>query len=103
MQDDRPHVPMPFSEVVSIQDAAEIARVSGETVRRWAGRYRIGRQHRGEWQWQISLPGTPDGDEPQGRDHHALETFRAGNRAAPEVAEYLDRAKSIKAARQMNQ
>lgn len=74
-------------EATTLKEAAAIARVSPETVRRWCSRYGIGRQIERGASWRVSKPGllmVCRGDE------RALTAFFKGDRSSPAVSRYLD-------------
>ncbi|MBX3598581.1 MAG: hypothetical protein KF874_13505 [Rhizobiaceae bacterium] len=90
-------VPMRPGETISVREAARIAGRSDETVRRWADKFGIGRQFRGEgwraWKYSISAPALRmilDEDWP------ALESFRAGDRSSALVARFLQSAPEMR-------
>lgn len=84
-------VPLPYSDIVSVTEAASYAGVSGETIRRWCQRFGIGRQFRGngwrEWRWQVSRPALR---MVVTRDWEALEAFRCGDRTSPLVSRHFE-------------
>lgn len=78
-------VPFDRREAMSLHAAAEIAGLSTETVRRWAGAHDLGRRVGGQWfvsrlAFRMFLDG----------DHAALRAYHTGQRNDPRVARYLD-------------
>lgn len=84
-----PRVLIPFDrrEALSLREAAAVAGRSVETVRRWCALNDIGRRIGGRW--AVSHPALLmllDGDR------EALKAYLAGERDAPAVRAYFDRA-----------
>jgi hypothetical protein len=83
-----PQVLRPFhrSELLSIANAANVARKSKRTVRDWCHLHDIGRRIAGQWAVsRVALGMFLDGDK------LALEAYRAGDRTSPTVTEYFAR------------
>lgn len=84
---DRPLVLVPFvrTEAMTIQNAAGVAGVTPETVRRWAIEHDLGRIVGGRWMisraaFRMYLDG----------DRSALSAYHAGRREDPAVRAYLE-------------
>jgi hypothetical protein len=83
-----PLVLMPFhrSEVLSIAEAAHIARRSVRTLRGWCLLHDIGRRIQGRWAVsKVALAMLLDGNK------EALAVYLEGDRSSPIVAEYFSR------------
>lgn len=83
-----PRVLIPFDrrEALATSQAARIAGVSTETVRRWAAVHDIGRPVAGRWMVsRYALAMFLDGDMA------ALSDYHRGDRAGPRVRPYLER------------
>ena len=90
---------IPLREIITVKEASDIAGVTDEAIYGWAVRHKIGRQPHGQWAWQISLPALLMVMDRKRRDFDALDALQAGDRQNPAVAEYIDRAETIRAAR----
>ena len=84
-------VPLPFCDKISVKEAARIAGVSGQTIRRWCEKYGIGkRPSTGFWDrlaYEVSLPGLR---MVIAQDWEALEAFRSGDRRSDLVARHFE-------------
>ena len=79
-------VPMPKGTVITVLEAAEMAGVSDDTVRRRAREYGLGTQPGGKGKWRISYPAWSAhlADDPV-----ALKAIRLGRFDDPSVKPYL--------------
>lgn len=81
-----PRILVPFDcrEAITVREASEKARRSGDTVRRWAAEHDLGRIVGGQWMLsRIALQMYLDGDR------KALRAFVAGDRTSDLVAPYV--------------
>lgn len=85
-------------EIVTVKEAADIAGASDQTIYDWIERFGIGRR-RDQWAYQVSLPALLMIMDRHRRDFDALDALKAGERGNPAVAEYIERAETIRLAR----
>ncbi|MBO0906533.1 hypothetical protein [Jiella sonneratiae] len=74
-------------EIVDVKRAADHARKSDKTIRRWVAEFGIARQATQRAPLEISLPAL---EMVLHGDLAALEMLRAGQRSAPEVRRYME-------------
>lgn len=80
-------VPFDARESISIAVAARLSGKAVNTIRLWAERYGIGRKIGGDWHIsRVALQMFLDGDTT------ALTAYHTGNRTAPAVRSYFERA-----------
>lgn len=84
----RPAVLIPFDrrEAISLNEAAEIANRSVETLRRWVATDDLGRKIGGQWMVsRVALAMFLDADR------EALRAYLRGDRQSPSVRAYFER------------
>lgn len=76
-------VPLPYSDQMTVEKAAELVERSGQTIRNWCRRYGIGRKvrvlGRDQWDYVVSYPAVRMVAH---KDFDALKAFLAGDDAA---------------------
>lgn len=82
-----PPVPLYWSDIVTVKQAAHLCAVSGDTIIRWCRRYGIGRQLSKNDPWRISRPAAL---MVLACDLEALEALRGGDRSSAVVAGYFN-------------
>lgn len=89
----KPQILIPFDarEAISVASAASIARVSDDTIRRWADLENLGRRIGGRWVLsRIALAMYLDGDR------RALAAYLVGDRTSSQVARYIELVEKTK-------
>lgn len=80
------NAPFPPSLAIGVGQAAKVANVSGETIRRWCVSFGIGAKPGGRGRWRVSAPALL---ALLADDKPALAAINAGRFTDPSAAQYM--------------